>query len=94
MQYCSGDNPPPPCDACGVCAVSLDWYLNRPTPRCSSHRIIQYEGRLVDWQEFYRWVKDGRYPEQDLNRHDSRCLYLVDEFLDERLSEEAGYFDV
>jgi len=50
--------------------------------------MTNFHGRLVDWTDFYSWARDGGYQEHELNRHDSRCLELVDAYLDELATAE------
>lgn len=50
--------------------------------------LTNFHGRLLDWSDFCSWARDGGYQEHELNRHDSRCLEMVDMYLEEMASAD------
>lgn len=52
--------------------------------------MSNYHGRVVDWREFAEWAHDCGYAQHELNHHDSRCLALVDLFLEEKMEDEEN----
>lgn len=49
-----------------------------------ANQVSVFHGRLVDWNGFSEWARDGGYLQEELNWHDSRCLALVDMYLEEQ----------
>ena len=55
------------------------------TPRNDPSLVI-----VPDWSVFCDWAKDEGYPEEMLDWHDSRCLALQEQFLEELVEGYLG----
>jgi len=43
---------------------------------------------VADWEAFCAWAKEAGYDESHLNRYDSKCLALQEQFLEEAAATE------